>query len=66
MRGRGEVATALEQLNPRGSLIRVARFEPISVRGPSDEEGREHVTVRIFRCRAIRHFLAERQTCPTE
>jgi hypothetical protein len=35
-----EVVTALDELRPLGSLIRNARFEPIIVRCPSDEEGR--------------------------
>ena len=38
--GKAEVVTALEMSRPPGSLIRSARFEPISVRCPSGEEGR--------------------------
>jgi hypothetical protein len=34
-----EVVTALEQLRPQGSLIRIVRFEPMNVMLPFREEG---------------------------
>jgi hypothetical protein len=39
-RGMEEIVDALEKSRPQGSLIRIARFEPINVRRPSDEDGR--------------------------
>jgi hypothetical protein len=49
VRGMEEVVTALEQLKPQGSLIRIARFEPINVTLPFREEGYKHVTVRMLK-----------------
>jgi hypothetical protein len=39
VRGMEEVVTALEQLKPQGSLIRIARFEPINVTCLSARKG---------------------------
>jgi len=58
-RGVGEVVSALEQLRPSGSLIRIARFESINVTLPSDEEGASTQECVSYPSRVL-PFLAER------